>query len=67
MNSILKSIVSVLIKWFGPVLTWLAYGFEKKVMIKSIYDITEKDGLGNEVKMSDFKGYVLCIVNVASK
>lgn len=33
----------------------------------SFYDIVDKDMQGNEVKMSSFKGDVLCVVNVASK
>lgn len=33
----------------------------------SIYDFTVKDALGNDVDLSDYKGKVLLIVNVASK
>ncbi len=36
-------------------------------MKNSIYDITVKDINGKEVKLSDYKGKVLLIVNVASK
>ncbi|MCK9279472.1 MAG: glutathione peroxidase [Melioribacteraceae bacterium] len=38
---------------------------EKKM--KSIYDFTVKDINGKEVKLNDYKGKVLLIVNVASK
>jgi len=41
-------------------------GGENK-MKNSIYDITVKDINGKEVKLSDYKGKVLLIVNVASK
>jgi len=36
-------------------------------MPKSIYDITVKDISGNDVSLSDYKGKVLLVVNVASK
>ena len=36
-------------------------------MEKTIYDYTAKDLAGREVKLSDYKGKVLLIVNIASK
>jgi len=36
-------------------------------MANNIYDVTVKDMSGNDVSLSDFKGKVLLIVNVASK
>lgn len=38
-----------------------------KGMPKSIYDITVKDISGNDVSLSDYKGKVVLVVNVASK
>ena len=38
-----------------------------KMASKNIYDITVKDMDGNDVKLSDYKGKVLLIVNVASQ
>jgi len=43
------------------------YGKEVPVQTKSFYDLMDRDMDGREVRMSDFKGYVLCVVNVASK
>lgn len=34
---------------------------------KSIYDIEVVDALGNAVKISDYKGFVMLVVNVASE
>ncbi|KAL2936478.1 putative glutathione peroxidase 8 [Bienertia sinuspersici] len=34
---------------------------------QSIYDFTVKDTKGNDIKLSDYRGKVLLIVNVASK
>ena len=43
------------------------HGNEKPSEETSFYDLTDKDMDGNQVNMSDFKGHVLCVVNVASK
>lgn len=43
------------------------YADGEKNMKNSIYDLTVKDINGKEVKLSDYKGKVLMIVNVASK
>lgn len=42
------------------------FGKEKITKISSFYEIIDKDMSGDEVSMSTFKGYPLCIVNVAS-
>lgn len=61
------NILFFVINMLKAIFTRLYYGAEEKKNIKSIYNIMEKDGYGKKVKMSDFQGYVLCIVNVASK
>lgn len=33
----------------------------------SIYDFTAKDSFGNEINLSQFKGKVLLVVNIASQ
>ncbi|MDH7605788.1 MAG: glutathione peroxidase [Melioribacter sp.] len=43
------------------------YAVGENKMKNSIYDITVKDINGKEVKLSDYKGKVLLVVNVASK
>jgi len=47
--------------------TKLMFGSEKEIHKDSFYDIVDKDMDGNEVKMSSFRGDVVCCVNVASK
>ena len=42
-------------------------GAKESVKVASIYDFVMKDIDGREVKMSDFRGKVLLIVNVASR
>lgn len=43
------------------------YGKETPTTKEAFYDLVDRDMEGNEVKMSSFKGSVLCITNVASK
>ena len=43
------------------------HGRGKTSQATFFYDLTDKDMDGNQVNMSDFKRYVICIVNVASK
>ena len=47
--------------------THLICGVEKTTEKMSFYSLVDKDMAGNEVKMSDFSGNVLLLVNVASK
>jgi len=47
--------------------TRILFGKEKVASVKSFYDIVEKDMVGNDIKMSDFKGSVLLCANVASQ
>lgn len=47
--------------------TRMIFGSEQETHKESFYDIVDKDMDGNEVKMSSFKGDVVCCVNVASK
>ncbi len=52
-----------------PIITSSMFSKEdqKGVVMKSIYDFTMKDIDGKEVKMENYKGKVMLIVNVASK
>ena len=60
-------------KYYSHVLMIISQGLLYTSLIQlssdktSFYDIVDKDMQGNEVKMSSFKGDVLCVVNVASK
>jgi glutathione peroxidase len=56
---------SIIITIFALLLAVVGFGQNKKY--KSIYDITVKDIIGNDVSLADYKGKVLLIVNVASK
>jgi glutathione peroxidase len=47
--------------------TRLIYGREKTTPKMNFYATVDKDMAGHEVKMSDFAGNVLLVVNVASK
>jgi len=47
--------------------TKLLFGTEKVTSKMSFYDLVDKDMNGKEVKMSQFAGNVLLLVNVASK
>jgi len=47
--------------------TRLIYGIEKVTPKMNFYDLIDRDMNGKEVKMSDFSGQVLLLVNVASK
>jgi len=47
--------------------TRLLYGKEKEIAKMSFSQLVDKDMSGNQVKMSDFIGNVLLVVNVASK
>jgi len=61
---------SLLFRGFGKVQdvsTRLFYGAETVTSKMSFYDLVDKDMKGHEVSMSEFKGDVLLIVNVASK
>ncbi|XP_047338437.1 probable glutathione peroxidase 8 [Impatiens glandulifera] len=40
---------------------------DSKEELQSVYDFSVKDGKGNDVNLSNYKGKVLLIVNVASK
>ena len=47
--------------------TRLVYGKEKKITKMSFYECVDRKITGEEVKMSEFAGDVLLLVNVASK
>ena len=47
--------------------TRLTYGVESGPVPMSFYECTDRLMDGTEVKMSDYKGQVLLLVNVASK
>ena len=44
-----------------------AFGKDPKVLKKSFYELVDKDMNRNPVPMSNFKGSVLLVTNVASK
>lgn len=45
----------------------LMFGKEAKVLKSSFYELIDRDMLGKEMPMSNYKGDVLMVVNVASK
>jgi len=45
----------------------MLFGKEKTCDISSFFDIVDEDMSENQVNMSDFRGSILCVVNVASK
>jgi len=48
-------------------ITRMMYGVETAASVASFYDCADKTMNGDAVKMSQFKGDVLLLVNVASK
>ncbi len=48
-------------------LTRLFHGKEKKSTTKDFYDLVDTDINGREVRLSEYKGQVLLVINVASK
>jgi len=48
-------------------LTKVIFGKEKKVLKASFMELIDKDMSGKEVPMSNFKGSVLIVTNVASQ
>jgi hypothetical protein len=47
--------------------TRLIYGVERTTAKMSFYELGDKNMSGDEVKLSDYAGNVLLLVNVASK
>ncbi len=60
-------ILTVIVAMLSTILIAQKNSKEGKMDQKSIYDFTVKSIDGKDVKMSDYKGKVLLIVNVASK
>ena len=55
------------LKKLQDAVTYMRFGTDPPIMKALFYDLVDKNMDGEEVQMSQFKGSVLLLVNVASK
>ena len=60
-------LILMIMKRLQDGLTKVIFGKEKKVLKASFMELIDKDMSGKEVPMSNFKGSVLIVTNVASQ